>query len=342
MEPVTHALTSFAVARAIHARLPRFGTALLITAGLAPDVDSASYFAGPQGYLTLHRSALHAVPGGVALGCALAAAFCMLDSRWPPAKNPRKPPPRLTFAAAAALSFLGIAAHDLLDVASGEGMQLLWPFRTHWFRWALAESFDPWVLVLLIGGLLVPQLFRLVNEEVGARKKHGVESGAAVFTLLLLCVYFGARAYFHARATDLLLSSEYHGREPLAAGALPSPANLLDWRGVVSTDNTLEELDVNLASAAELNSDRSLTHYKPPDSPALEAAEGTGVARRFLRYAEFPLASVARREDGYRVELRDLRFSAGDETAANLIVRVELSRDFRVMRQTLRYASAGE
>lgn len=323
-------------------RLPRFGTALLIAAGVAPDLDYASYFAGPQAYLTLHRSALHAIPGGIALGCALAAAFCTLDSRWTPAKSPRKPPAPLVFAVAAALSLLGIAAHDLLDLASGEGMQMLWPFRIHWFRWDLAESFDPWVLVLLVGGLLIPLLFRLVSEEVGARKKHGAGSGAAVFTLLLLCVYFGARAYFHARVVDLLLSSEYHEREPLAAGAFPMPANPLDWRGVVATDNTLEELDVNLASVAEFNSDRSLTHYKPPDSPALEAAEKTGVARRFLRYAEFPLASVARREDGYRVELRDLRFSAGDETAANLIVRVELSRDFRVMRQTLRYASAGE
>ena len=148
---------------------------------------------------------------------------------------------------------MGIAVHDLLDLASGDGMQLLWPFRVQWFRWNLVESFDPWVLALLVAGLLVPQLFRLVSEEVGAQKKRGAGSGAALFTLVMLAGYFGARAYLHGRAADLLLSAEYHGREPLSGGAFPSAGNPLDWRGVVATDNTIEEIDVNLAPGAEFN-----------------------------------------------------------------------------------------
>ena len=231
-------------------------------------------------------------------------------------------------------------AHDLLDLCSGEGIQWFWPFRTHWSHWNLAESFDPWALLILIAGLLIPQLFRLVREEVGARKKNG--SGAAVFTLIMLVAYFGARDYFHGRVMDLLLSSEFHGREPLSAGAFPSSTNPLSWRGVVSTDNTLEEIEVSLAPRADFNPDRSLTHYKPPDSPPLDSAEKSQTAQRFLRYAEFPLASVFRREDGYRVELRDLRFSATDQSAANLVVRVELTAGLQIVKERLRYASSGE
>src|SRR5208283_40525 len=104
---------------------------------------------------------------------------------------------------------------------------------------------------------------------------------------------------------DLLLSSEYHGREPLAAGAFPSLTNPLDWRGVVSTDNTMEEVAVPLGPRADFNPDRSLTHYKPEESPALDVAQKTPAVQRFLKYAEFPLASLVRREDGYRFELRD-------------------------------------
>jgi membrane-bound metal-dependent hydrolase YbcI (DUF457 family) len=339
LEPVTQALTSFALARALQPRLPRFGTALLIAAGLAPDLDYAGYFAGPRAFLALHRTALHSIPGAAVLACALAWLFCFFEKRWPPPKTARKSPLPLKFAPALALCALAFAAHDLLDFATGEGLQLLWPFHVQWLRGNLAENFDPWILVLLIAGLLIPQLFALVREEIGSRKKRS-GSGAAVAVLLLLAAYLGARAYFHGRALDLLLSSEYHGRVALSAGAFPSSANPLDWRGIVSTDTTLEELDVNLASASDFNPDRSLTHYKPPDSPALQAAQRTPAAERFLRYAQFPLASMVRREDGFRVELRDLRFASGDASFANITVRADLNASSLVTRAQLLYASS--
>jgi inner membrane protein len=340
LEPFSHALASLALARAFQRRLPRFGTALLVIAGIAPDLDYASYFAAPSTFLALHRGALHSITGGAVLSFALATLFFILARKYSASPNARKQFPPLTPVTALAICAAGVIAHDLLDLCTGEGIQLLWPFRTHWSHLDLAESFDPWVLLILIAGLLILQLFRLVSEEVGARNKNG--GGSAVFTLLLLLAYFGARAYFHGRAVDLLLSSEFHGREPLSAGAFPSSANPLNWRGVVSTDNTLEEIDVSLASGADFNPDRSLTHYKPADSPPLDLAEKSETARRFLRYAEFPLASVARREDGYRVELRDLRFPPGNENPANLIVRVELSSSLQIVRERLRYASSGE
>ena len=339
MEPVTQALTSFALARALQPRLPRFGTALLITAGLAPDFDYAGYFAGPRAFLTLHRAALHSISGAAVLACTLAWLFCFFDKKWPPPKRARKSPPPLQFAPALALCAIALLTHDLLDLATGEGLQLLWPFHVQWFRWNLAENFDPWILLLLIAGLLIPQLFHLVREEIGARKKPS-GSAAAVTILLLVAAYLGARAYFHSRALDLLLSSEYHERIALSAGAFPSSANPLDWRGIVSTDTTLEELDVNLAGASDFNPDRSLTHYKPPDSPALQAAEKTPAAESFLHYAQFPLASVARREDGFRVELRDLRFASGDASTANITVRADLNAHSQVTRARLLYPSS--
>ena len=339
MEPFTHALTSLALSRAIPSRLPRLGTALLVTAGIAPDLDYASYFGGPGAFLAIHRSALHSVGGAAVTSCTLAALFCVLDKRWPPRKSAQRP---ATFAAALALCVAGTVTHDLLDLASGEGLQLLWPFGVHWSHWNLAASFDPWILILLLGGFLIPQLFALVGEEVGAPKKSSAGSGAAAATLLLLFTYLGARAYLHNHAVEVLLSSEYHGREPLSAGAFPSSANPFEWRGLVSTDKTIEELAVNLSPGADFNPDRSLTHYKPAGSPALEVGEKTPAAQKFLKYAEFPLASVAHREDGYRFELRDLRFPSSDNGPENLLARADLASDFRITLQQIRYASSGE
>lgn len=341
MEPFTHALTSLTASGALRGRLPRFGTSLLIVSGVAPDLDYASYFAGPSSFLSLHRSAFHSIAGAAAMISALAGLFCVLDRKWPSKKRHKRQAAPLKLASALALCSIGVAGHDLLDLASGEGIQLLWPFRGHWFRWDLAAGFDPWILILLITGLLIPQLFQLVGEEVGARRKRATGSGTAVATLLLLFSYLGVRAYLHRQAVERMLSGEYHGREPLSAGAFPSSSDPLEWRGIVATDTTLEEIDVSLAPGADFNPDRSLRHYKPADSEQLELAENTATARRFLNYAEYPLASVARREDGYRVEVRDLRFAAGDDDPANIIVRADLSGSFKILRDQLLYAFSG-
>ena len=317
---------------------------MLVVAGIAPDLDYASYFGGPESFLRWHRTVFHSVFGAAALACLLAGAFRAAASRWPPSAaskiRARKPYSPLKFAPALVVCGIGVACHILLDMVSGSGLQLLWPFRIHWFRWPLVTDFDPWILLLLIAGILLPQLFRLIGEEVASGKRASRGSTGAVVTLLLLAGYLAGRAYLHGRAVDLLLSSEYHGREPLAAGAFPSSADPFEWRGVVATDTTIEEIDVPVTGAGAFNSDRSVTHYKPPDSPALTRGENTAAAQRFLKYAAFPFATLRRREDGYRFELRDFRFPSGDTSAANIIVRVDLDSALQIVREEFRYESS--
>jgi inner membrane protein len=312
---------------------------MMVVAGVAPDLDYVSYFGGAGAFLRYHRTLLHSIPAAALLSCAVAGTFLLLANK-KRAKDSLKPAAPLTFATAFTACAVGAASHILLDLASGEGMQLLWPFRVHWTAGGLVANFDLWVLVLLLAGLLIPQLFSLVGDEIGGRKKGAQGAGAAIFTLLLLALYFGSRADLHSRATGLLLSSEYHGREPLAAGAFPSSVNALDWRGVVATDNTIEEVDVPLSPGANFQPDDSLTHYKPQESPALDAAEKTSAAQAFLKYAEFPLASVSRHEDGYRFDLRDARFPDSDASPANIVVRADLNSSYHVTRQEFRYASS--
>ncbi|MGC1830683.1 MAG: metal-dependent hydrolase [Candidatus Acidiferrales bacterium] len=335
MEPATHALASLALARAAGKRLPRFGTAMIVVCGLAPDLDYSSYFGGAGALLRFHRTAVHSVLGAALMAGVVAGAFCRLDRKRP--RDGSTSP--LGFPAAFAACCAGAALHLALDLTNISGVQLLWPFRAGWFSWDIAPWFDPWILAILIAGLLLPHLFRLINEEIGEREKSPVGRGAAIAALLLLAAYMGARANLHGRAMGLLLSVEYHGREPLSAGAFPTTLSPWDWRGVASTDGTIEEVDVPLGSNADFDPD-SLTQYKPEDSTALEAGRQTAAARRFLGYARFPLASVSQFEDGYRFELRDLRFPAGDTSPENMIVRVDFDSSLRVVRQEIRFASS--
>jgi hypothetical protein len=313
---------------------------MLVVSGLAADLDSASYFGGPDDFLRFDRTLLHSIPGSAVMAFAIAGAFCSLDKRLlrkPPKKDAVVP---LSSGAALALCAVGAAGHLLLDLASGVGVRLLWPARAHWYEWDLAANLDPWILALLVSGTLVPQLFKLVNEEVGDRKKRTGPSTAAIVTLLLFVAYFGARAILHGRAIGLLLSREYRGREPLSAGAFPTSSDPFDWRGVVMTDNTIEQVHVPVGPGADFDPDRSLTYFKPDASPALDAGQNTPAAKTFLTYARFPLASVTGRGDGYRFELRDLRFPPDNPSPSNIIYRVDFDSGLRIKHQEFRYAAS--
>ncbi len=341
MEILTHALVSLVLARAGQKLLPRYGLAMLVVSGVAADLDFLSYLRGPSAFLRFHRGALHSVLGSVVLACLLAFVFWAMGRRFA-ANGPTSALPPLSFFAAVAVCAAGIVAHLLLDLASGIGVQLLWPFRLGWTAWNLLSNVDPWVSALLALGLLLPELFRLVSEEIGERGKAPRGQRAAVVTLLLLLIYVRGRTGLHNRAVDELNSREYHGATPLEAGAFPSALSPFAWRGVVSTDNAIDVVEISLAPGAGFDPDRAVKHYKPEDSAALVAAENTAAARIFLRYARFPLASLERGDEGYRFTLRDMRFAAGDRGADNVIVRLELSGDLRVAKQEFRYANAAD
>lgn len=341
MEPFTHAFASLALGKSGERRLPRFGLFMLIAAGVAPDLDYASYLAGPGAFFRLHRTLFHSLLGGFLLACAIAAVFCVLDEKWPHshvAQDKKYPP--VTFRIALVVCVIGVAGHILLDVASGIGVRLLWPFRAGWSRWDLDGNLDPWVLLILVAGLLLPLLFHLVNEEVGERRKGRGAARAAAATLILLVLYFGWRWHLRGEAVDLLMSREYHQRVALEAEAFPDPSAPLDWRGVAVTDNTVEELGVSLASNADFDPERSRTHFKPDDSAVLEAGRKTAVARRFLSYATIPIASVTPQEDGFRFEIHDMRFASGDFDPANIFVRVDFDSHLRVLSQQLLFAAS--
>lgn len=335
MEPATHALVSLALSRAGLDRATRLATPLLIVSGMAADLDLLSYFGGAGAFLRIHGTLFHSLLGSAALMCILAGLACLADRRWHAKSNP----PALRFSSALLVCAIGGASHLLLDLCGSHPIRILWPFSNRWRAWDFAPLVDPWLLFLLLAGLLVPALFRLISEEIGDRKKARRTPRGAMLTLILVAAYLGGRGYLHSRAVDILLSREYHGSWPLAAGAFPSSASPLEWRGVVSTDNTLESVGVSFAPGSQFDPDRSLTHYKPEASPALHAAERTETAQRFVAYARFPLATLDRLEDAYRFELRDLRSPAQSPGFGDIIAIVDLDAQLRVTREEFRFAS---
>jgi len=329
MDPVTHALTSVALSRAGLNKTARLATPMLVASGLAADLDLLSYFAGPNIYFHAHRTWGHSLVGSFILAVVVAAVFSRLAGR-----NGQTP---LPFARAVGLCAIGAATHILLDLGNPAGVQLFWPFSGKWITLNLLRELDPWILFVLLAGLLLPGLFHLIGEEIGDRRKTKGPYRGAIAALVIVVLYIGARGVYHSRAIDLLLSREYHGAVPEAAGAFPLSASPLNWRGVVATANTFEEVEVSFAPGSYFDPDRSLTHYKPEPSPPLEAAQNAPMVGRFTGFAQFPLASIEHVEDGYHFEVRDLRFAPSPGSLPEVIAVVDLNASLRVTREALQF-----
>jgi inner membrane protein len=341
MEPITHALTSLLLARAGQKHLPRFGISMLVVSGVAADLEYLSYFSGASAFLRFHRTVLHSLLGSALLAATLAGIFCLLDRKR--RKNDSTSTlPALTFFSALTVCAVGTAAHVLLDLASGIGVRLFWPFREGWIAGDLLTNLDLWMLAILLLGIALPELFRLVGEEIGERRKNTRGQGAAVIALLFLLIYAGARAELHSHAIDLLNAREYHGQPPLNVGAFPNAYSPSRWRAVISTDNAISDAEISLAQGVQFDPDRTIAHYKPQDSAALDAVQKTETAKRFLDYARFPLASSEPSDNGYKVTIRDLRFAPNNTSPDNIVAVVDFDPNLKVISQRLLFAGSDD
>lgn len=333
MDPVTHVLSSIALSRAGLDRTTRLAMPMLAVSGLAADIDWLSYAGGAGAYLRYNRALGHSLLGSTILVFLIATLFWLLGRR-----QQQKEP--LRFPRVFIVCAVGAAAHLLLDLCNSDGVRLFWPFSLRGFAWDLLAPLDLWLLIFLGTGLLLPGLFSLVSEEIGELKRRRGPRKGVIIALALVVLYVGGQGVLHKRATELLLSREYHAEVPSAAGALPSPTSPLEWRGVVVTENALEELEVPVGPSDSFDPEHAVTHYKPEASPALEAGEHAPAAERFLETARFPLASVNRLEDGYRFELRDLRMPYESRNFSDVVAVVDLDKQFRVTHQEFVFARA--
>jgi inner membrane protein len=338
MQLATYLLLSCVLARAARKFLPRYGLVMLVTAGVAAELDFVSYFAGPASFLKFHRTVLHSVVGALVMCCCIAGIYFLID-RSRRDKTAEANSSEFRISSALVVCLVGAAAHILLDLGDGIGVRLFWPFRQSWQAWDLLPPFDFWILVVLGAGLAIPYLGRLVSEEIGERKRGAFGVTAARVVLVMVVLYAGGRMILHSRATELLRSRDYRGEAPQNVGAFAASSNPFAWRGLVSTSAAIYELNISLLPGAAFDPEQAVPHYKPEESAAIAAAQNTADGKLFLNYARFPLAAIEPQDTGPEVTIRDLRFPAGDKSIENTVLDTRVDSDSRIAAQQLRFAS---
>lgn len=314
------------MARAGMNRATPLAVPMMITAGLAADLDWVAYFAGPRFFLAGHRTILHSMLGSIAIGAVVAGIFWLVATKY-----------RRGYVAlrgALVVCILVAVAHAIVDLANPWGLKLFWPFSQKHLAWDLLDEVDPWLLAILLSGLLLPALFRLVADEIGSRKKS-TGASAAIFALVLMVGYIGARAVSHSSALSQLQSRLYRGEAPRAVGAFPHPGSPFTWSGVVETESALYVVEVPTALGARFDPELAKPQYKPEASAALDSARNSKLAAEFLRFARFPKATVEPKETGYQVRISDLRFYGSRSSQLNPIAVIDLDRAAKVIHEEL-------
>lgn len=136
----------------LHRRTP-LATATLILGANAPDIDILSSFGGTYASLAFRRGWTHG-PLAMVLLPFLVAAFILGWDRWVRRRRrPEAPPARR--GDVLLLAALGVLSHPILDWLNTYGIRLLMPFDGRWFYGDAVFIIDPWLWLILGGGIFL-------------------------------------------------------------------------------------------------------------------------------------------------------------------------------------------
>jgi len=343
MDVGTQGLASLVIARAFVPRAPWRAWAVIVIAGSIANIDVVSAMVSPSAFIEWHRTYAHSIVVSLIVSAVLAVAYISATSR--PVRGPEEktPPgmpalpkaPRAAFFAA--VIFAGLL-HLVLDAAQPDGTMIFWPLSTQRVALDWLPHIDPWIIAILLAALFLPELTRLVTDEIGAKARGGRGRVGAIIGLVVLALYVGMRADLHSNAIATLQSRSYDTGAPHRVAAYADAGSPFIWHGIVETERALHEPDVSIFTSSQFDTDNGSTLFKPEPSPMLEQAQRTEAAKKFIGAAQFPKADIEKTTDGYDVELRDLRYAGIGETQREILARIELDANGKLLNDELVWA----
>jgi inner membrane protein len=320
-----------------------------VFAGTIADADLVAALVGPAAYLSARHTFTHSIAGTVVVILVAVGIALVLRPKSGPSRRPvrdaenalQKAGPTNAAGTATLLIAATLAAvvHVLMDVCTSAGVPVLWPWRETRFARDWLPGVDPWILVLLLAGILLPELFGLIGTEIGAKDKAPRGRTGAIAALVLALIYVGARATLHGNALSQLDAHTYRGESPRRLAAFADPLLLATWHGVVETATQICTVNVPASESARFDPESGVCVHKPEDTPALAAAEQAEPTKKFLQAARFPKASISATQDGTEIVVRDFRNSTEGETRFAVVVRILLDHKARVTSQEIHWAS---
>ena len=304
MDALTHTVVAIAAGMAGRRRWGRAGTAWLVAAANLPELERVVGWVSPAAGVSVLYGAGHSLAAAPLWGLLLGA----LAAR-------RLRSPRGAFL----LVGLGLGSHLALDLVSGPGIRLLWPWAGQFYGLRVVARYDLLILAVMAVALVGPRLLNLVNRDMGAAA-YSPQRPARVG---LVCVGL----LVAARVATMVIVESRVGGGQLA----PSALHPLTWYAVTDAGNayTVEEV-------TPWGYGISLRFRKPQSNRVFETAAETPLAQAFLQVAHFPQYSLERGGRGMLVRIRDLRFYTPAGEGKEYSVEIEVTPQLEVVGQRAR------
>jgi inner membrane protein len=298
MEPITHFLTGACIGRAGLNRKTAHATLAAVLAAEAADIDVLWSLRGPVEELKHHRGITHTfiaapVVAGVAVG------LVWLWHRWRERRrtrklaaamnsDPRAPVPHRLQQQPVSWGWLYFTAliaalsHLLLDWTNNYGLRPFFPFNPRWYAGSFMFIAEPVLWGLFFVALAMPWLFGLADREIGARRKPFRGRGWAIFALTGMVVLWCWRWAEHAQAGALAENTQI-ALAPVKRMALePYPINPFRWHAILETADYYQTAEIDTRTGAIDSDERQDVIFKPPATPATEAAKRTLLGQVYL------------------------------------------------------------
>ena len=331
MDIGTHALASLALSRAIFPRAPKLLWAFTIPAGVIADVDACSALISPSAYLAWHRTYTHSLLGSLIIACILSTVYRVWASR--------ELLSRLSAGAVFVAVLLAQWLHLAMDAAQWQGVELFWPFNAARIAMDWLPTIDPWIVTILVAAILLPEFFHLIGAEIGAKDKRPRGFVGAIVGLVMVICYVGLRAELHGAAVAQMQNRSSANELPRQVAAFSDFVSLVTWHGVAETESALHEVAVHINSSRRSSLDPGINLFKPEANSLLQAAQDTEAAKRFLRVARFPKATVQKMEAGSEVQIRDLRYAAAGEVKREPMLTVDFDPSGKIISEEIVWAT---
>jgi inner membrane protein len=300
MEPVTHFLVGACIGRAGLRRLTAYATLAGVLAAEAADLDVLWSLTGPVHELQHHRGITHTFIAAPVVAAVVTGVIFLFDLYWkrrrarrlasPPAPEPGAPPIRRPVPARWGwiylTALLAALSHLLLDWTNNYGLRPFYPFNPRWYAGSFVFIAEPVLWLLLIGAFLLPALGGLVAGEIGARRQPFRGERWAIAALIGMVLLWGWRYAEQARARGLVENTQLT-QEPVQRLALePYPLNPFRWHALLETAHTYQTAEVDTRTG-EILSEPGNAFFKPPSTPATEAAKRTSLGRVYLDWGSW-------------------------------------------------------
>lgn len=328
MDILTQSLFGLALAQSGLKRLAPQATLLILVGANLPSLDALSILGGEVNYLKYHGGIAHSLLGVFLSALVLASLAYFINKHFLRRKLENEWW-RLFLVVTIALS-----SHLLLGFCGTDGVPLLAPFDLHRYGGDLVCSMDLWILTGLVLGLVVPFIFRLINQEIGAalpRRNYG-----AIVALILIVGYLGAKGVSHRQAIKELQKITYRDESIIQVAALPDRLSSFGWQGVVETDAAFHLSTVgSFWMGTPPLKQRGKIYVKDTQKQILAASREGPQCQIYLAQARFPLAAVDETERGFQVVWRDLRDQLADSRGTQWVLVSRLDKQLGIELETL-------